>query len=81
MCIPKGALGDIGVIMYVHGGGWIGGDKDGYLGTLKENAERGYITAALNYRYANGRGVTCEDILDDIESALKAVKDHLLMTF
>ena len=75
ICVPKGVSGDVGVMLYIHGGGWIAGDKDGYLPTLKENAKRGYITVALNYRYANGRGVTCEDILDDIESALETVKD------
>lgn len=75
VCIPKNSSGNVGVMFYIHGGGWVAGDKDGYLQTLKANAERGYVTAALNYRFANGRGVTCEDILDDIESALKTVKE------
>ena len=70
LVIPKGESVSQGMILYIHGGGWIGGDKDAFLDILKEDAKRGYISAAINYRYANGNNVTCEDILDDIDAAL-----------
>ena len=74
LVIPKGDNVPSGMILYVHGGGWHGGDKEIYTDTLKSNAKRGYISAAINYRYADGKRATCEEILDDIDSALKTVK-------
>ena len=74
ICVPKNKSGNVGVMLYIHGGGWISGDKEVYTDMLKENAERGYITAALNYRYANGNRVTCEDILDDIQKSVEKIK-------
>ena len=74
LVIPKGENVASGMILYIHGGGWIAGEKDGYANTLISNVEKGYISAAINYRYANGRRVTCEDILDDIEDALDEIK-------
>ena len=74
LVIPKDDNVSGGMILYIHGGGWIGGDKEVHLDALKSNADRGYISAAINYRYADGKKVTCEDILDDIEAALVEIK-------
>ncbi len=74
LVIPKNASVHSGVILYIHGGGWIAGDKEVYLETLKSNSEKGFISAAINYRYADGKKVTCEDILDDIDAALIKIK-------
>ena len=74
LVIPKGDGVPSGMILYVHGGGWHAGDKEIYTDTLKSNADRGYISAALNYRYADGKNATCEEILDDIDAALTTVK-------
>ena len=73
--IPKGEGISQGMILYIHGGGWIGGDKEVHLEALKSNADRGYISAAINYRYADGKKVLCEDILDDIDAALGEIKN------
>ena len=42
------------VVVYVHGGGWRSGDKDGGAGMrdLPELARRGYFVASINYRLA-----------------------------
>lgn len=78
LVIPKNAVSEKGIILYIHGGGWIAGEKDVYLDTLKDNASRGYISASVNYRYADGKKVTCEDMLNDIDAALLKIKEICL---
>ncbi|MBQ7387071.1 MAG: alpha/beta hydrolase [Clostridia bacterium] len=73
LALPKDACGDIGLIFLIHGGGWHAGDKEVYLSELEKWAERGYAAAALNYRYASKK-LHNDDILDDIDACLKAVK-------
>ncbi|MCQ2564300.1 MAG: alpha/beta hydrolase [Clostridia bacterium] len=73
VCYPKNKTGRVDVLFYIHGGGWVAGDKEGYETALKNGAEEGYITAAMNYRYLS-KDVDCQDILDDITMALSAVK-------
>jgi acetyl esterase/lipase len=39
-------------IMFIHGGGWTGGDKAEFADKAKEMAGRGYVAASINYRLA-----------------------------
>jgi acetyl esterase/lipase/transposase-like protein len=65
------------VVVYVHGGGWITGDKS----ELRENAglleyflKNGYIVAAVNFRLLRNRNfpdATYKDQANDIAEALK----------
>lgn len=74
--IPKDIKGDANMILYVHGGGWTEGSKDSNTEVLEQMSERGYICAALNYRYCGKPNyATVYDILDDITSALKTIKE------
>lgn len=78
ICLPKDKTGTIGLIFMIHGGGWGAGDKECYTENLKSWCLDGYVTAALNYRYANGDEVTAEEILDDITASLQTIKDVAL---
>jgi acetyl esterase/lipase len=51
---PKTASVALPVAMYVHGGGWTGGDKAAGAGVneIPEMIKRGYLVAAINYRLA-----------------------------
>jgi acetyl esterase/lipase len=51
---PEVADKAVPVILYVHGGAWISGDKSNGEGAefIPELAARGYIVAAVNYRLA-----------------------------
>ena len=75
IAIPKADTVPEGMMLYIHGGGWVGGYKEVYSDYLIKDAERGYVAATINYRYANGKSVACEDILDDIELALNCIKN------
>ena len=67
-----------GLILYIHGGGWITGDKTFDLKDAKEKyTAKGYSFAAINYRYASRKNpkVNCDDILDDISLAISNIKE------
>ena len=40
------------VIIWIHGGGWIGGNKDELAGYMKLLAARGFVAVAINYSLA-----------------------------
>lgn len=72
--IPKQNDGEIGLILFIHGGAWIMGDKEGYKGGVEAAAEDyGYAGASINYRYIS-EDVSIHDILDDIDLALRCIK-------
>lgn len=73
IAFPKKAKGDVDLILYIHGGGWIAGDKNSYIKDLGRRAKSGYVAAAMNYRYTCD-DVNCFDILDDITACLEAIK-------
>ena len=73
-----------GLILYIHGGAWIAGDKETYKNDLKKYARKGIACASINYRYASST-VSCFDILEDIDSAIntiyeKASKEGVTLT-
>ena len=65
---------NVGLILFIHGGGWMAGEKECYRYNLFEWCERGYAAMALNYRYADGETITYNQILDDITLALVGAK-------
>lgn len=72
--LPTDCGDDMGLILYIHGGAWIGGDKEGYFETLEYMAEKyGVACAAVNYRYIS-EDVNLLDIMDDIDAAMKCIK-------
>ena len=46
---PQGE-GPFPAIVFIHGGGWSGGSRQGYRGELQEAAKRGYVAATISYR-------------------------------
>ncbi len=51
---PGGASASLPVIVWVHGGGWIGGSKQGVANYLKVLAGQGYATVGLEYSTGYG---------------------------
>ncbi len=46
---PEGN-GPFPAIVFIHGGGWHGGSRQGYLGQIQEAAKRGYVAITISYR-------------------------------
>ncbi len=75
LCIPDDASGDLGMVLFIHGGAWIAGDKESYHGGMNYGASSlGIATASTNYRYLS-EDVDILDILDDIDAALAKIKE------
>ena len=64
----------VGLIFFIHGGGWISGDMSAYDDAIKQAVKMGYAAAAMNYRYISDDS-HCAEILDDIDAALRQVKE------
>ncbi len=74
ICLPKDATGDLGMILFIHGGAWTAGDKQSHGNDMRYSASYlSVASAALNYRYIS-ETVSTHDILDDIDAALATVK-------
>lgn len=75
LCIPDDASGDMGLVLFIHGGAWISGDKKSYEGGMNYGAsELGIATASVNYRYISD-DVDLLDVLDDIDAALAVIRN------
>lgn len=73
--LPENMQGETGLVLMIHGGAWIAGDKEGYKDALEyASTSLGIAAAAINYRYL-GENVTIHDILDDIDAALAVIKE------
>ena len=74
LCIPNDASGDLGLVLFIHGGAWIAGDKEPYKnGTVSAAKDHGIAGASLNYHYISD-SVHMDTLMDDIDLALKKIK-------
>jgi len=67
------------VFLYIHGGGWMSGDKEAGRGWSDIILREGFALVSINYRFISTSGsssVSCEDILDDIHSAIGYLKNN-----
>ncbi|MBQ7654606.1 MAG: alpha/beta hydrolase fold domain-containing protein [Clostridia bacterium] len=73
--LPKNMSGDCSLIMYIHGGAWVGGDKDNY-GSIPyaDCAKYGLVTVSISYRYASA-SVNGNMIMDDVQAAVAKSKE------
>ena len=73
--LPAGRTGDTKVVLLIHGGAWVGGDKsenNGFLAELKSKwPEAAFVN--INYRLANGTTITYNQMIDDIHAAVSFV--------
>ena len=72
--IPEKVKNVSGLILFIHGGGWVDGDKTVHHPDAQFFCNLGYVVASMNYRYVS-ENINIFDELDDITSALKAVKN------
>lgn len=74
LAIPQTDASEVGLVLFIHGGAWIGGDKNGYSGGISHCANNmGLAGAALNYRYLSD-DVSLHEIIADIDAALAKIK-------
>ncbi len=73
--LPMDSDGEVGLVLFIHGGAWIAGEKDGYYKGIRDLCNKyGYAAAAINYRYLS-EDIDLFDIADDIEAAVGTIKE------
>ena len=74
VAFPKESGKNQNAILFIHGGGWVAGNKTGFTNRARGvSGDYECIAASMNYRYAS-ESVDCNDMLDDIDLALKKIK-------
>ena len=67
------------LILFLHGGSWTSGDKSSMAEDCRLFAERGYVTATMNYSFLNMNGEEKSDfttMMTEISQALSAIKSY-----
>jgi acetyl esterase/lipase len=72
--LPEKAGGPLPLIIWVHGGGWQNGSKDGCPPLRGGYIERGYAVASINYRLS-GHAVFPAQI-EDCKAAIRWLRAH-----
>ena len=71
---PKNIKKSAPLLVFIHGGGWKGGNRSDYLIYLVDFAKRGYITATVSYRLLkDGPYPAC---VEDISDAVRWFYNH-----
>lgn len=74
VCRPANQQGLLPAVLFVHGGGWSGGDKRDFTQLAAGTAGAGYVTFNANYRLvANGKN-TYPAALDDVQRAVRWIR-------
>lgn len=74
--LPANRTSNTGIIILVHGGSFIGGDKAEFNSQAKYLATSGYAVLNVNYRLVNGAGLLTQTTPPRIESNIK-IKDQV----
>lgn len=73
---PRDGVGDAPVLLQVHGGGWVMGDKrQQALPLMTHLASRGWVCVAANYRLSPA--ATFPDHLVDLKQALRFIRERI----
>ena len=71
---PKGERGPLPVIVNVHGGGWVYGDKELYQYYAMDLARRGFAVVNFSYRLAPETKFPAQ--IEDVNAAFVWTEDH-----
>ena len=75
IALPVDGRKETGIVVYLHGGGWRGGDKaEAYRSFDAFQPNTDYATATVNYRLVKEQATDIYHILDDITLALNQIK-------
>ncbi|HPS59155.1 MAG TPA: alpha/beta hydrolase [Spirochaetota bacterium] len=74
--LPAGRTLKTPVIILLHGGAWISGDKSDYNFLREYFSLRGFAVVSVNYRLARVTGKGFDDILEDISKVLILVTEN-----
>lgn len=62
----------IPAVVFIHGGGWVSGDKGGGIASLMPLARRGYFGATINYRLSGEAKFPAQ--IEDVKCAIRYLR-------
>ena len=71
--VCAGEKDSLALILYVHGGSWMGGDKEWHHGDCYDWVQKGYATATMNYSLLTEEGVSLPTMLNEIEQCTEHI--------
>lgn len=75
--LPVDNREEVGLVVFLHGGGWLDGDKSASKSSYEVyHANKDYATASINYRFINDGKSNVEHIIEDITLALEYIKSY-----
>src|SRR5579884_678149 len=72
LAMPKEGEGPFPAIICLHGGGWVGGERQQMKGTIEAMAQRGYVAISPDYRLAPQDRFPAQ--IEDCKAALRWVR-------
>jgi acetyl esterase/lipase len=72
LLLPEKADGPLPLVVWIHGGGWKQGSKDG--GPARVFATKGYAVACVNYRLSQHAGFPAQ--IEDCKAAVRWLRGH-----
>jgi len=63
----------LALILYVHGGSWLGGEKEWHHGDCYTWVQKGYATATMNYSLLGEEDVSLLTMQDEIEACIRHI--------
>ena len=74
LAVPEKGDGPFPLIVCIHGGAWRGGSKAGYRPLIKALAEKGYVAAAVEYRFVPKYKFPAQ--IEDVKCAVRYLRAH-----
>lgn len=65
----------LALILYIHGGSWLGGDKFEHHNDCRRWAGKGYVTATMNYSLLSEEDVSIFTMMEEINSCITHITE------
>ena len=64
----------LALILYIHGGAWLGGDKSWHHGDCYTWVQKGYATATMNYSLLNEEDISLLTMYEEIDTCIRHIE-------
>lgn len=72
--VPEKGEGPFPIVVWVHGGGWVGGDKNDCPPLNLGYCQRGYATASVSYRFSPEAPFPAQ--IEDVKGAIRWIRTN-----
>ena len=71
---PTSAASPTPALVFIHGGGWAGGNRSAFAGAIKGAAAQGYLAVTISYRFAPKHCFPAQ--IEDCKCAVRYLRAH-----